>query len=54
MLETAMMSERELAEYCRSKGLFVGDVKAWRRLSIKAKSTTSASMSHKGNKQLRE
>ena len=48
------MSERELAEYCRSKGLFVDDVKAWRALSIKAQSATSTSMSHKENKQLRE
>ncbi|HGZ7315433.1 TPA: IS3 family transposase, partial [Vibrio parahaemolyticus] len=54
VIETATMSERELAEYCRSKGLFVDDVKAWRALSIKAQSTTSASMSHKENKQLRE
>ncbi|HAS6152816.1 TPA: hypothetical protein I7146_15090 [Vibrio vulnificus] len=43
VIETATMSERELAEYCRSKGLFVDDVKTWRALSIKAQSTTSAS-----------
>lgn len=54
VIETATMSERELAEYCRSKGLFVDDVKAWRALSIKAQSATSTSMSHKENKQLRE
>ncbi|EDU61190.1 hypothetical protein AAAA28_21445 [Providencia stuartii] len=33
VIETATMSERELAEYCRSKGVFVDDVKAWRALS---------------------
>jgi len=54
VIETATMSERELAEYCRSKGLFVDDVKAWRTLSIKAQSATSTSVSHKENKQLRE
>jgi hypothetical protein len=54
VIETATMSERELAEYCRSKGLFVDDVKAWRALSIKAQSATSTSISHKENKQLRE
>ncbi|EPN8460862.1 IS3 family transposase [Vibrio cidicii] len=54
VIETATMSERELAEYCRSKGLFVDDVKTWRALSIKAQSTTSASMSHKENKLLRD
>lgn len=54
VIETATMSERELAEYCRSKGLFVDDVKAWRALSIKAQSATSTSVSQKENKQLRE
>lgn len=54
VIETATMSERELAEYCRAKGLFVDDVKAWRALSIKAQNTTSALVSHKENKQLRE
>ena len=54
VIETATMSERELAEYCRSKGLFVDDVKAWRVLSIKAQSASSTSVSHKENKQLRE
>ena len=48
VIETATMSERELAEYCRAKGLFVDDVKVWRTLSIKAQSTISASsLSHK-------
>ncbi|MBF4311799.1 helix-turn-helix domain-containing protein, partial [Vibrio anguillarum] len=54
VIETATMSERELAEYCRSKGLFVDDVKTWRALSIKAQSAISTSISHKENKQLRE
>lgn len=30
VLETAALSEAELAEYCRSKGLFVEQVHAWR------------------------
>ncbi|WP_242452185.1 hypothetical protein [Providencia rettgeri] len=54
VIETATMSERELAEYCRFKGVFVDIVKAWRALSIKAQSATSTSVSHKENKQLRE
>lgn len=47
---------RECPEYCRSKGLFIDDVKAWRSLSlsIKAQSAASTSISHKENKQLRE
>lgn len=31
VLETAMLSEAELAQYCRSKGLFVEQVRAWRQ-----------------------
>lgn len=54
VIETATMSERELTECCRSKGLFVYDVKAWRELSIKAQSAISTSISHKENKQLRD
>nr|WP_282555388.1 transposase [Providencia stuartii] len=54
VIETATMSERELAEYCRSKGVFVDDVKAWRALSIKAQSAISTSVSHKENKLLHE
>jgi hypothetical protein len=30
------MTEHELAEYCRSKGLFVEKVKKWRTISIQA------------------
>ncbi|HHF0522921.1 TPA: hypothetical protein ACPHW8_004706 [Vibrio alginolyticus] len=54
VIETVTMSERELSKYCRAKGLFVNDVKAWRALSIKAQSVTSTSVTYKENKQLRE
>ena len=30
VLETASLGEAELAEYCRGKGLFVEQVRAWR------------------------
>ncbi len=36
VIETATMSERELADYCRQKGLFVEQVKEWRVASIQA------------------
>lgn len=36
VIETATMSERELAEFCRQKGLFVEQLKEWRTASIKA------------------
>lgn len=36
VLETATLSEMELADYCRRMGLFVEQVKEWRMISIKA------------------
>jgi len=36
VLETATMSETEIAEYCGKKGLFVEQFKEWRIASIKA------------------
>lgn len=36
VLETASLSEMELADYCRRHGLFVEQVKEWRVISIKA------------------
>ncbi len=36
VLETALLSEVELAEYCRNKGLYVEQVVAWRDACIQA------------------
>ncbi|PHU99926.1 IS3 family transposase, partial [Iodobacter sp. BJB302] len=36
VVETIAMSEIELSEYCRAKGLFPEQVKQWRDLSIQA------------------
>src|SRR5690554_2773026 len=36
VLETSTLTEEELAAYCRRKGLFVEDVKAWREQCIRA------------------
>lgn len=36
VLETASLSETELAEYCRRKGIYVDDVKTWRNQCLKA------------------
>jgi len=36
VVETASMSEAELAEYCRSKGLFVEQLRAWRDACMQA------------------
>lgn len=35
VLETASLSEMELADYCRRQGIFVEQVKEWRVISIK-------------------
>jgi len=36
VVETATLSEIELAEYCRSKGLYVEQVEAWRNACMQA------------------
>ena len=36
VIETASLSEIELAEYCRTKGLFVEQVEAWREACMQA------------------
>lgn len=36
VLETATLSEIELAEYCRSKGLYVEQIQAWRNACMQA------------------
>ncbi len=39
VLETATLSEIEMSEYCRSKGLYPEQIKAWKRACIAANST---------------
>ncbi|SRR5690554_88174 len=39
VLESSSLTEEELAAYCRRKGLFVDDVKAWREQCVKANTT---------------
>ena len=34
IIETAALSESELSEYCRSKGLYVEQIKAWRASAL--------------------
>lgn len=36
VIETAVMSEHELASYCREHGFFVEHIKSWKALSIAA------------------
>jgi len=36
VLETAGMNESELAEYCRIKGLFAEEIKAWKNVCMQA------------------
>jgi hypothetical protein len=39
VIETALMSEHELAAYCREKGLYVEQVKEWKAISLRAHQT---------------
>lgn len=52
-METATLSEIELAKYCRSKGLFVEQVEAWRDACMQANGGI-AEQSSKLQKELRE
>lgn len=36
MLETSTLSEVEVAEYCREKGIYVEQVKAWKDACLQA------------------
>lgn len=36
VLETSTLTERELAEYCRRKGIYTNDIKSWKEQCIKA------------------
>ncbi|PHV03105.1 hypothetical protein [Iodobacter sp. BJB302] len=56
VVETIAMSEIELSEYCRAKGLFPEQVKQWRDLSIQAQGQAEASTPEQAqeNKTLRK
>jgi transposase len=40
IVETAAMTETELAQYCRSKGLYPDQVKAWRDTAIESQDSS--------------
>jgi transposase len=46
VMETAQLSEIELAEYCRSKGLFVEQVLAWKDNCMQANGGVTQQLSH--------
>ena len=41
VLETSSLTETELAEYCRRKGIYVDEVKTWREQCLKANQATT-------------
>lgn len=41
VLETTTLTEAELAEYCRKKGIYVDEVKSWREQCLKANQATT-------------
>lgn len=53
VIETATLSEMELADYCRRMELFVEQVKEWRSISIQAHEMKMTE-SHSDDKELRE
>ena len=56
VVETSSMSEIDLSEYCRAKGLFPEQVKQWREISIQAHAAaiTTDAASAQQNKELRK
>jgi transposase-like protein len=40
VVETAALTETELAEYCRSKGLYPEQIKAWRDAAIESQDSS--------------
>lgn len=42
VLETATLSESELAEYCRRKGIYVEEIKEWKEQCLSANTSRSA------------
>lgn len=52
VIETATLSEIKLAEYCRTKGLFVEQMEAWREACMQANESVAAQAS-KLQKELR-
>ena len=42
VVETATLSEIELSEYCRQKGLYPDQVKEWKQACIQGQTTTAA------------
>lgn len=42
VLESALLSEYELAEYCRKNGLYVDQIKQWKKICINANVSNSS------------
>lgn len=53
VVETAGMSEAELSEYCRSKGLYAEQVKAWRQACVEG-AASQAQRSRQERQQARD
>ncbi len=53
LLETARLTEREIAQYCRRKGIYVNDINSWEEQFLKA-DTSNLEDSQKLKKDLKE
>lgn len=51
LIETASMNEQELAEYCRSKGLYPEQIKEWKKAAVTANEAEDKKLSKKERKE---
>jgi len=54
VLETASLSEQELGEYCRRKGIYTEDIKAWKSQCMNANNNSNKEDSEKLKTELKE
>jgi len=54
VMESYAMNEAELSQYCRAKGLYVEEVRAWRETCLHANEKPETGSGEKTNKELRQ
>ena len=54
VLESATLNEVELNEYCREKGVYPGQIKAWREACVRGNQPQDKQLRREGNYQLQK
>lgn len=54
VMESYAMNEAELSQYCREKGLYTEEVRAWREICLRANEKPDTESGEKTNKELRQ